>query len=304
MWTALVLGVCLVWDVQGVQAYTLKTTKTGQRVRWSTQVITLYVDAKLEAHYGKREVNNALTIATEAWRGLERVPDVVVSDRPASGYQADARSNGVYLMMPWPFAREQLAVTVSTYDLEGHMIGADILVNGESDYALLDDASDVPGVGHHDLAAVLTHEVGHVLGLDESADDQSATMWPYIRGGDVHQRTLSEDDERGITAAYADMVYESELPAGCTQASVLGARPEVSKSQLAVWFFAALLVAHRLSRRQPMWGRLAATLRIPSAQRVSAPVAVLADAAVPRSRGIHPASLRPRGPIHDTRATL
>jgi hypothetical protein len=36
--------------------------------------------------------------------------------------------------------------------------------------------------------------MGHVLGLDESPNDQSATMWPYIRGGEVHQRTLSEDD--------------------------------------------------------------------------------------------------------------
>jgi hypothetical protein len=249
-WTGLVLALGMVWSAAGVQAYTLKTTKGGQHVRWSTPVITLYVDEKLDRFFGAAVVRTSLTMATDAWRGLERVPDVVISERPAPGYQANARTNGVYLMSPWPFAREQLAVTVSTYDLDGHMIGADVLVNGESDYALLSDGNDTPGLAHHDLAAVLTHEVGHVLGLDESSDDQTATMWPYIRGGDVHQRTLSEDDERGIVAAYQDVVFDTEIPKGCTQASVLGARPDASATQFAACCAAALFVAFRLIRRR------------------------------------------------------
>jgi hypothetical protein len=245
-----VLGLAVVWSASSAHAYTLKSTKSGQQVRWSTPVITMYVDEKLVSFFGNDEVQRSLTMATDAWRGLPHVPDVVISDRPATGYQTEARSNGVYLMTPWPFAREQLAVTVSTYDLDGHMIGADILVNGESDYALLPEQDDLPGSAHHDLAAVLTHEVGHVLGLDESSDDQSATMWPYIRGGDVHQRTLSEDDERGIVAAYKDVVYESETPAGCTQASVLGARPDVSVTQLALCAGAVMMAGYRLAQRR------------------------------------------------------
>jgi hypothetical protein len=157
-------------------------------------------------------------------------------------------------MLPWPFAPEQLAVTVSTYDLDGRMIGADVLVNGESDYALLADREDVPGMSQHDLAAVLTHEMGHVLGLDESPDDQSATMWPYIRGGDVHQRTLSEDDEEGIVAAYQDMVFDAGGSSGCTQASVLGSSarvgPDLSVAQLSVWSMAFAWGLARLSRRR------------------------------------------------------
>lgn len=245
----LVLSVCLLAGTSGAHAYVLKTTKTGRRVHWSAPVITLSVDDKLKQHFGAQNVNAALTIATDAWRGLGHVPDVVISDRVAPGYQPDARTNGVYLMKPWPFAREQLAVTVSTYDLDGHMIGADVLVNGESDYALLEDGADEIGMTHHDLAAVLTHEVGHVLGLDESADDKSATMWPYIRGGDVHQRTLSTDDEDGVIAAYKDVVFETDSTPGCTQASVLGARPEAGSSQVAVWIASALFIAHRLTRR-------------------------------------------------------
>jgi hypothetical protein len=237
---------------QSAHAYMLKTTKTGHRVRWTSPVVTLYVDQKLAAAYGSDVVRASLMIATDAWRGLDNVPDVVVSDQAAPGYDTQSRSNGVYLMRPWPFAREQLAVTVSTYDLDGRMIGVDVLVNGESDYALLPDGDDSPFTAHHDLAAVLTHEMGHVLGLDESPDDRDSTMWPYIRGGDVHQRTLSEDDEAGIVAAYKDVMYESSLPLGCTQASVLGVLPVASNMRCAALVLLMLGMAQRLIRRRPV----------------------------------------------------
>ena len=256
VWTAVLslFGVLFTFVVQtqAAQAYMLKTTKTGHRVRWTSPVVTLYVDQQLSAAYGDDVVHASLTIATDAWRGLENVPDVVVSDQPAPGYDAQSRSNGVYLMRPWPFAREQLAVTVSTYDLDGHMIGVDVLVNGESDYALLPDGEDSPFTAHHDLAAVLTHEMGHVLGLDESPDDRDSTMWPYIRGGDVHQRTLSEDDEAGIVAAYKGVLYESELPLGCTQASVLGVIPGAANLRIGAWVILALALVQRLTRRRTL----------------------------------------------------
>jgi len=253
-WGALIIAWCLMAASSSAHAYMLKTTRTGQRVRWSSSVVTLSVDKKLRDTFGEAEVRAALTIATDAWRGLDHVPDVVISDQLAPGYRSDARTNGVYLMLPWPFAPEQLAVTVSTYDLDGRMIGADVLVNGESDYALLTEPEDIPGKSQHDLAAVLTHEMGHVLGLDESPDDQSATMWPYIRGGDVHQRTLSEDDEDGIVAAYQDMVFESGSSSGCTQASVIGSSarlgPDLSVAQVSVWLLGFTWGLARVSRRR------------------------------------------------------
>jgi hypothetical protein len=243
---ALAVGLC---HPNAAHAYTLKATKSGHPVRWSSPTITLYVDERLEHAYGKEAVASALSIAVDAWRGLPNVPDITISERPAPGYQADQRTNGVYFMSPWPFARQQLAVTVSTYDLEGRMIGADVLVNGDSEYALLADGADEPGQVKHDMAAVLTHEMGHVLGLDESPDDQGATMWPYIRGGDVHQRTLSDDDEQGVIAAYRGVTWEASN-GNCAQASVIGSRPQSSSLlQLNVLLLAAFWVARRGARR-------------------------------------------------------
>lgn len=249
---AVTLSMIASWFVGAspVQAYVIKKTKTGHAVRWSAPVVTLSVDPQLEDFFGKDVVHASLTIATDAWRGMSNVPDVVISDKPAPGYQSSSRTNGIYLMNPWPFAKEQLAVTVSTYDLDGKMIGADILVNGESDYAFLPDGDDIPGMTHHDIAAVLTHEMGHVLGLDESPDEPTATMYPYIRGGEVHQRTLEEDDHLGIEAAYKGVTFDSASKAGCTQASVLGARPSDSTMQWSALMIAAVWLGRRsVSRR-------------------------------------------------------
>jgi hypothetical protein len=229
-------------------AYLLKTTKAGARVRWSDTVVTMRVDPKLEQAMGRESVRAALTMATDAWRGLPGVPSIALSDEPAPGYQLGERTNGIYLMNPWPFPKEQLAVTVSTYASNGRMIGADILVNGDTRYALLADGTDHADMHQHDLGAVLTHEMGHVLGLDESPDDESATMWPYIRAGEVHQRTLSDDDELGVIQAYAGSAPAEAM--GCGQASVVGAARSAQPMAAYGWLLAVagLALMRRRSR--------------------------------------------------------
>jgi len=252
--TTFSLAVCslavALFQSNSAHAYMLKSTKTGHRVHWSSAVITMYVDDRLVEYFGKEAVDFSVGCASEAWRGLPNVPDIAISQQPARGYKTDERTNGIYFMQPWPFAKEQLAVTVSTYDLNGHMIGADILVNGDSSYALLPDGDDEPNMPQHDLAAVLTHEMGHVLGLDESPDDQGATMWPFIRGGEVHQRTLAEDDEQGVTEAYRGVTFEVGAGGGCTQASVVGVRSHSSDLQLAGLMLPALWIGRRRFARR------------------------------------------------------
>jgi hypothetical protein len=218
-------------------AYALKTTKTGARVRWSDSSVTMRVDPKLEEAMGKDQVRAALSMATDAWRGLPGVPHITLSDEAAPGYRLAERTNGIYLLKPWPFPKEQLAVTVSTYASNGRMIGADILLNGETEYALLADGPDRSDMHEHDLGAVLTHEMGHVLGLDESPDDQAATMWPYIRAGETHQRTLDDDDEQGVIEAYAGAAPTEA--AGCGQASVVGAQRASQPVAAYAWLLLA-----------------------------------------------------------------
>jgi hypothetical protein len=52
-----------------------------------------------------------------------------------------------------------------------------------------------------DLPSILTHEVGHFLGLAHSSDGL-ATMRPGYNPGDIELRTLDTDDIAGICDIY------------------------------------------------------------------------------------------------------
>ncbi len=94
----------------------------------------------------------------------------------------------------------ELALTTLTYSPEtGEILDADIEVNSaEYDLGLVNPKSS-PDL--YDLQTVLTHEVGHSLGFAHSPDPLSA-MYPRGDSKSIAKRKLTEDDGRGICAAY------------------------------------------------------------------------------------------------------
>jgi predicted Zn-dependent protease len=210
VWMGLLLGLPM-----EAHAFALKTTTDGVAVRWQSDRVELRIDPELEAAYGEAAVKRAAEVASEAWRGLANAPDVVIADGAPAAYDAEVRNNGIYLLREWPFEHDQVAMTVTTYTVSGEILGVDILVNGERAFDMLPEPAT--GSTKHDLAAVLTHEVGHALGLAHSEDDADATMFPNIRAGETKQRTLSADDEAAIDEAYAAASATSQVrAAACT----------------------------------------------------------------------------------------
>jgi hypothetical protein len=226
-------------------AYTLKLTDYGNPIRWRGNKVALRVDPKLEQAMGK-DVRSAAIMATEAWRGFADVPDVNIEDGNPPEYNANRRGNAIYYLDKWPFESNQLAVTLVTYRQTGEVIGVDVLVNGSKNFTVL--PSENPDSGQtqdYDLAAVLTHEMGHVLGLGESYDHPDATMWPQIRTGEYKQRTLDDDDQEGVIAAYAAPIADSQF--GCSVGRLGGSEGGLT-APLALAGL-ALLVSRGMRRR-------------------------------------------------------
>lgn len=105
----------------------------------------------------------------------------------------------------WPYVdnrdneRTTLALTTITYLKDtGEIVDADIEVNSANVQLSTSDTNIT-----NDLQAILTHEVGHFLGLAHS-EVQDATMHRLynVNVGDATFRTLSEDDRRGICDLY------------------------------------------------------------------------------------------------------
>jgi hypothetical protein len=219
-------------------AYSINTTEKGRRIRWSSDHVVLRVDPSLAQALPNGEAMQAIIMSTDAWRGFEGVPSLaIVEGSPRRlGHHGDGPTNGMYFPETWTHESDKLAITVVTYEMaSGRLLDADVVVNPDVDFSLLSETAE-ERAGSYDLAAVLTHEMGHVLGLGESEDDRMATMWPYADRGDTHQRTLSDDDEAGILDAYDG---PPPLPAStCAPASTIaghGAPP--------VWLASAMLLA-------------------------------------------------------------
>ena len=194
-------------------AYTLKLTDYGNPIRWRGDKVALRVDPQLVDAMGA-DVRGAAVMASEAWRGFENVPDVIIEDGAPPAYNPNKRGNAIYWLDKWPFESNQLAVTLVTYRQTGEVIGVDVLVNGSKNFKVFPENDASENAVHYDLAAVLTHEIGHVLGLGESYDHTDATMWPQIRTHELKQRSLDTDDEEGVIAAYALPLAESQF--GCS----------------------------------------------------------------------------------------
>jgi len=98
-----------------------------------------------------------------------------------------------------------LGATFITTNAEGRITDADIVLSRGVDFSTRLEAF----AGAYDAESVLTHEIGHLLGLDHSGLVR-ATMAPFTDRGDVHQRSLETDDAIGAGILYP----EGAFPAG------------------------------------------------------------------------------------------
>jgi len=90
-----------------------------------------------------------------------------------------------------------LAKTSVTYNDEtGEIYDADIEVNTAFNKITLSDTRP-----EYDLQAILTHEVGHFIGVAHSADS-TAVMYASYSPGSLAQRQLSPDDIDAVCAIY------------------------------------------------------------------------------------------------------
>lgn len=101
---------------------------------------------------------------------------------------------------PYPDERFVIARTSITFDANtGAIFDADIELNSfDNDFSTGDVRITT------DLQAVLTHEVGHFLGLDHSSFE-NATMQSNYDLSNLGTRTLSSDDTAGICSVYAPL---------------------------------------------------------------------------------------------------
>lgn len=246
MGAALVAVAAATFSAAPARAFTLAQVPSGEHQRWYKAEIAWDLDETGLAWQGlgQAAVEAEAKAAADAWFavdcGLCHSPDGVACDPVActshplgltglfSGWAAP-RAPGlgcaiegdvcvgtpdgnqvlfVHEAARWPVASHVIGLTLVAADLGSGAIGdADILLNAaHKTFCVAPDCAD----GRYDLRNTLTHEFGHLLGLDHSSDS-TAAMYGGAPPGETSKRQLSADDRLGVCTAYRK-AYD---PAGC-----------------------------------------------------------------------------------------
>jgi hypothetical protein len=204
--------------------------------------------------------------AVSAWQGAApELPTLVVERGSGAkiGYDPAEENENSIVFAPEGAAQAEgaLAITIVTYDKSlGQILDADIIFNGEHRFApaetLTSDSRNV-----YDLQNVLTHELGHFLGLGEENTERRATMFSRSAPAEIRKRDLSKLDRVNIRELYKD---NAPLPPECGVVS----RSPSPRFRPGVGVGVGCCVALLLGRRFGSEHRLKPAFRVPMCVRI------------------------------------
>jgi hypothetical protein len=192
----------------------------GKKLFWDTSCVGFSFDAKGTVKLNPDKAREAIRSAFFEWSsidctdgsGMADIRFVELEDVSCrvSAYNAKGPNVNVVLYQDdsWRYRGEDntLAKTTVTFDPNsGQILDADIEINTAINPVTVQDPEPNsegfdPKV-HYDLQSLMTHEIGHFLGIAHSPY-QDATMFASYIEGTIDLRSLSEDDRDAVCAAY------------------------------------------------------------------------------------------------------
>jgi hypothetical protein len=228
--------------------------------RWKQSTVDVNVEGSVDLLGHEGEAFDAIVRAATAWQNAPGIlPTLVVQRGPDDpiGYRRSGRNKNTVRFAPGgdPLANGALAITVITFDAHAkEILDADVVLNGEHGFAFFDHDARNEDTRTYDLQNVLTHELGHLLGLGEDMTDVEATMYAFSMPGETGKRDLEVVDKDSIAALY-DEELDSDVEGGCGGAAIAGYDGEA-------WGWAALgfgVLGLAMRRRAIRSGALSAT---------------------------------------------
>jgi len=300
-----VVAAALAGGARPAEAYVRYTSASGKAFKWPQSCVpmTVYPD-DLTSMMTVDEVLSDVTAAAATWGNVSDACTYLSIDiTSAMGTTPrainDGHNNVIFRASSWckqtasgdcdpavSYDPAALALTsVSASTSSGTIRDADLEVNAFhfrwADLVVHPELRG-PGMTIHDLQNALTHEMGHVIGLDHtcylqppplidnngnptpdcadaSPDVLATTMFPSANPGDIDKRTLAPDDQQAVCDIYpaamdpmvcAPTTTNSSLQGCSSCATGGGARTPGAALAMATTGLAALLALRARRRRR------------------------------------------------------
>ncbi|MCC6624729.1 MAG: matrixin family metalloprotease [Deltaproteobacteria bacterium] len=215
------LGSLAMLSTWAASAFVPYTTDAGVPLRWEVgTTLELHVGVSPDGVIPVARVAAIADAAISVWLDapcdpgrVDLRPDAIVVEDGGALDEDDGLVGLVWIADPnvWNqrYGTAELARTILIHrSTSGAIVDADIVVNyGRFEFA----ADEACAADRYDLASTLTHELGHVLGLDHS-DVAAATMARSADPGECDKRSLDPDDVAGICASYTTPARPEPAP--------------------------------------------------------------------------------------------
>ncbi len=235
---------------------------SGVPVHWAQTPLHYRFSARGSALLEREEARAAIRAAFAQWsdtlcdgrrtslRFVEQ--EDLPEDKPLGPDTQGSAPFGIYFRdLGWPYddADETLAQTNHRYGkTSGTIQYSDLEINtGARKFATTDDGDGV------DLQAVITHEVGHYIGLAHSVENESIMVKSYCEVGDrcekgkVAARRLATDDIAAVCALYPpDAPIESSTDDGAKHGCRASSRGD-GFAALGLAALVAIVIRRRVS---------------------------------------------------------
>ncbi|MBI1861980.1 MAG: matrixin family metalloprotease [Deltaproteobacteria bacterium] len=182
-------------------------------VHWDTRFMPIPYFISIDSFRSHPDLLDGIRPSFEAWRNIDSLGvDFLPMGCTRSRTNENDGVNSIILVTDhWDFAPEAIAVTRNFFvgcesSYAGQILDSDILLNGVDHTFSLG-----PSTSAHDVQNILTHEIGHFLGLghETSDGDPESTMWASADFFETKKRTPKETDSQGVRANYPMVIPKS-----------------------------------------------------------------------------------------------
>lgn len=249
-------------------AYDYYTTEKGIPTRWQESVIPYYINTDSFSDFNTEDMITAVKDSATTWSNLNMGYSFKYMGTTSSKtHTSDDNLNIIYFIndeTEWENLTNwsdtgiddpslvQAQTFVWSYSETGEIAGFDMAVN-DVQYLFTNSQEDIS----IDFKNMMTHELGHSLGLAHS-DASEATMYSTSPVGETKKRDLDNDDISGINFLYKDGFNDKETEdddddkaSGCSyQNSSYGSKDIFSNSFLGAVFASIVSVVFYKRKRQ------------------------------------------------------